>query len=256
MSRELARAAAVILHYGDCRLTRRLHEQLLVEAQAAAMPVLVLDNAAPEPYAAAWRRLPENRCWAGAFDFAIQAVREMGCSHLWFLNNDIVFTSRPPYLGRALGRLARMEAALGSVGCFSPAFEASPYHPQMVARPGGDFRLVRIMDGVAPLVSLSALETVGGLDAADNPRGYGVDVWLAVRLHRAGYKLVVDHGLTVRHRHHTTAREVPGFLEAAARAEAAYLSARLGPDYRERVAAWQGETVEAENLSCRVHEKR
>ncbi|WP_300160597.1 hypothetical protein [Solidesulfovibrio sp.] len=247
MTRDLARALAVILHYGAPSLTRRLHEQLLPEASAAGLPVLVLDNAAPEPYAGAWTRLPENRFWAGAFDLAVRAARDMGRTHLWFLNNDIVFTSRPPYLGRALGRLARLEATLGPVGCFSPAFEASPYHPQMVARPGGDFRLVRVMDGVAPLVSLDALEAVGGLDAADNPRGYGVDVWLAVRLHQAGYKLVVDHGLTVRHRHHTSARAEPGFLEAAARAEAAYLSARLGPGYRERLEAWQAETVEAEN---------
>ncbi len=247
MTRDLPRALAVILHYGDPRLTRRLHEQLAPETASAGLPVLVLDNAAPEPYAGAWTRLPENRFWAGAFDFVVRTARDMGRTHLWFLNNDVIFTSRPPHFGRALGRLARCEAALGRrVGLYSPAFEASPYHPQMVARPGGDWRLVRVMDGVAPLVSLDALEAVGGLDAADNPRGYGVDVWLAVRFHEAGWALVVDDRLTVRHRHHTAARAVPGFLEAAARAEAAYLGARLGPGYRETVQAWQAETVEAE----------
>ena len=247
MSRTLPRIAAVILHYGDPRLTRRLHEQLLPEAQATDTPLLVLDNAAPEPYPDAWVRLAENRFWAGAFDYAIRAARDMGRTHVWFCNNDVVFTSRPPHLGRALGRLAQLEAALGRrVGLYSPAFTASPYHPQMVARPGGDWRCVRVLDGVAPLVSLDALEAVGGLDATDNPRGYGVDIWLAARFHDAGYALVVDDSLTLRHRHHTAARDVPGFLDAAARAEAAYLTARLGPDYRARIAAWQAEALPAQ----------
>ena len=247
MSRTLPRIAAVILHYGDPRLTRRLHEQLLPEAQATDTPLLVLDNAAPEPYPDAWVRLAENRFWAGAFDYAIRAARDMGRTHVWFCNTDVVFTSRPPHLSRALGRLAQLEAALGRrVGLYSPAFTASPYHPQMVARPDGDWRCVRVMDGVAPLVSLDALEAVGGLDVADNPRGYGVDIWLAARLYDAGYALVVDDRLTLRHRHHTAARAVPGFLDAAAQAEAAYLTARLGPDYRARIAAWQAETLPTE----------
>lgn len=246
MTRTLPRIAAVLLHYGDPRLTRRLHEQLLPEAQSTDTPVLVLDNAAPEPYPDAWVRLTENRYWAGAFDYAVRAVRDMGRTHVWFCNNDMVFTSRPPHLGYALGRLAQLEAAPGRrVGLYSPAFAASPYHPQMVARPGGDWRLVRVMDGVAPLVSLDALEAVGGLDAAGNPRGYGVDIWLAARLHDAGYALVVDDRLVLRHRHHTAARAVPGFLDAAAQAECAYLTARLGPDYRACVAAWQAESAPA-----------
>lgn len=245
MSAGLARAAVVILHYGQARLTRRLYDQLLPESRALDVPVLVLDNAAPEAFEGAWRRLPENRYWAGAFDYAARAVRDMGCTHLWFCNNDVVFTTRPPLLGRALARLSRIEAAVGRVGLYSPAFAASPYHPQMVAAPSGDYRLARVLDGVAPLVALDCLEAVGGLDAADNLRGYGVDVWLAVRAYEAGWKLVVDHQLTLRHRHHTAAKAVPGFLEAAARAEDAYLTARLGPEYRERIRAWQAENTEA-----------
>jgi GT2 family glycosyltransferase len=245
LSAGLARAAVVILHYGQARLTRRLYDQLLPESRALDVPVLVLDNAAPEPFEGAWRRLPDNRYWAGAFDYVVGAMRDMGRSHLWFCNNDVVFTARPPLLGWALARLARIEAAVGRVGLYSPAFAASPYHPQMVAKPGGDYRLARVLDGVAPLVSLDCLEALGGLDAADNPRGYGVDVWLAVRAYEAGWKLVVDHRLTLRHRHHTAAKAVPGFMEAAARAEDAYLTARLGPDYRERIRTWQAENTEA-----------
>ena len=34
----------------------------------------------------------------------------MGRTHVWFCNNDVVFTSRPPHLGYALGRLAQIDA--------------------------------------------------------------------------------------------------------------------------------------------------
>lgn len=247
MSLDTLRPLIVILHYGDPAVTRRLADQL---AQSDPdIPALVLDNAAPDPYPGAWERLSENRYWAGALAQAAIWARARGNTHLWFCNNDILFMSRPPHLKKALGRLARLEAALGRVGMYSPAFAASPYHPQMVATPsGGQYRLVGVMDGVAPLISLDGLDAVGGVDAADNPYGYGVDIWLSSRLHQAGWKLVVDQTVVVRHRHHTAARRVSGFLEIAARAEEAYMARRLGPGWRERVKAWQAESVTGDRL--------
>ena len=240
------RPLVVLLHYGDPAVTRRLADQLA--GSDPDLPALVLDNAAPDPFPGAWRRLPENLFWAGALDYAADAARDMGRTHLWFCNNDILFTSRPPHLTRALGRLAKLESVLGRVGLYSPAFVGSPYHPQMVARPGGQYRRVGVMDGVAPLVALDCLEAVGGLDIGDNPYGYGVDVWLSLRAHDAGWALVVDHQVVVRHRHHTAARALPGFLDAAARAEDAYMASRLGPDWRARVASRQGDVLESDRL--------
>ena len=231
--------ALVILHYGEPDLTRRLYDQLRRDDPEGCVPVLVLDNAAPRPYPEAWQRLECNLYWAGALDFAVRALGAAGYTHLWFCNNDITFVSRPPYLRRVLGRLARLEATLGPVGLYSPAFQRSPYHPQMVVRAGGQYREVAVMDGVAPLLNLSCLAALGGVDFADNPYGYGVDVVLSARAHAAGWHLVVDHQVEVAHRHHSTARAIPGFFETAARAEAAYLTSRLGAAYRERIAGWQ-----------------
>ena len=242
------RVALVILHYGDPETTRRLHDQLRQDDPAGDTPLFVLDNAAPQPYAEAWRRLPDNTYWAGGLAYAAKAIGDLGYTHLWFCNNDITFVSRPPHLSRALGRLARLEASLGPVGLYSPAFQRSPYHPQMVVRPGGQYREVSVMDGVAALLRLDCLEALGGVDCADNPFGYGVDVMLSARAHAAGWKLVVDHQVVVNHKHHTTSRRVPGFLEAAARTEANYLSRRLGPNYRERIAAWQTECRDSDVL--------
>lgn len=239
MSATGLRPAVVILHYGDPDRTRRLHDQLRRDDPKGTVPVLVLDNAAPRPYPGAWQRLERNLFWAGAFDHAARVLAGAGQTHLWFCNNDIAFVSKPPHLRRALGRLARLEATLGPVGLYSPAFLRSPYHPQMVAREGGQYREVAVMDGVAPLLNLSCLAALGGLDFADNPYGYGVDIVLSARAHAAGWHLVVDHQVVVSHRHHTAAREIPGFLDTAATAEAAYLTARLGPEYRTRIKEWQ-----------------
>jgi GT2 family glycosyltransferase len=243
------KAAVVILHYGAPDTTRRLHDQLRQSDPDLDASLFVLDNAAPLPYPDAWRRLEQNIFWAGGLDYAARAVRDMGYTHLWFLNNDIDFVSRPPHLGRALGRLARLEGTLGRVGLYSPAFAKSPYHPQMVVlRAGGQYREVSVMDGVAPLISLDCLEDLGGVDFEGNLFGYGVDIVLSSQAHAAGWKLVVDHQVVVRHRHHTAARSVPEFMDVAAKAEAGYLTKRLGRDYKERIATWQAESRESDIL--------
>jgi hypothetical protein len=114
----------------------------------------------------------------------------------------------------------------------------------MVADSSSQARLLQIADGIAPLVSVEAVDTAGGLDATDNPYGYGVDLWLSLRLHRLGFPLVLDHQVTMKHTYHTTARSIEGFLEAAAASERDYLADRLGPDQRtiiQKAKAWRRE---------------
>lgn len=226
------RIAVVILHYGRPALAGRLHAQLTGGDPQYAEHVFVLDNCAPEPYPGAWRRTEHNLYWAGALDYALSEMAQQGYSHVWFLNNDLLFDGPPPYLRRAMGRLARMESILGPVGIYAPAVTANPYHPHMVAAAGMQYRTVEYVDGIAPLVSVACWQALGGVDFAGNPYGYGVDVWFSLCARRAGWQVVVDHGVPVRHRYHSTAREISGFMHTAARAEAAYLAARLGPDYR------------------------
>ena len=237
--------AVVILHYGDPALTERLAAQLADEPGAR---VLVLDNAAPSPYPGAWVRLPENLYWAGAFEWAMHRLADEGCDRVWFLNNDLVFVTRPPLAARALGRLARMERALGRVGVYAPCVTASPYHPQMVARAGKQFSRVALVDGIAPLVHVDAWRDAGGLDFGDNNYGYGVDLDFSARVARAGWALAVDHELCVRHSYHSTARTVDGFLDRAARAEAAFMAQRFGPGWREAVEAMKNDFTDYETI--------
>jgi len=240
------RPAVVILHYGRPELTARLRDQLLGSDPEWRDRVLVLDNCAPEPFPGAWERLAGNLYWAGALAWTLERLGREGFSHVWFLNNDILFVSKPPHLSLAWARLAALEERLGPVGLYSPAAERNPYHPQMVARPGAEFRRVALADGIAPLLSLECVRAVGGIDFAGNPQGYGVDVWTSLGISRARWPVVVDHRVVVRHRYHGTARTIPGFMDQAARSEHDFLRSRMGEDYPARLAALKAELEDFE----------
>jgi GT2 family glycosyltransferase len=231
----------VILHYGPASRTKRLHEQVLASDPARRDTILIFDNASPCPYEGAWMRAEENLYWAGALERVMGILAEKGASHVWFLNNDALFVSKPPLIERACLRLARAERLVGPVGVYSPAVTSNPYHPQMVERPGGQYRQARYVDGIAPLVSVDYWRRAGGIDFAGNPYGYGVDVWFSSRAEELGFACVVDHQVVIRHRYHSTAREVDGFLERAAEAESAYLSERFGKDFRSVLAQMAAE---------------
>jgi GT2 family glycosyltransferase len=232
---------AVILHYGAVERTMRLHRQLLASDPGERERILVFDNCAAQPYPEAWMRSERNLYWAGAFETTVETLAARGATHVWFLNNDLEFMTRSPIIGRVRERLARAERLLGPVGVYSPAVTSNPYHPQMVELRGGQFRQTRYVDGIAPLVSLEFWRRAGGLDHEGNPYGYGVDVWFSSRSAECGFACVVDHQVVVRHRYHSTAREVDGFLEQAAAAEKSFLVLRLGHDYRAVMARMAGD---------------
>ena len=236
----------VILHYGSVARTKRLHEQLLESDPARREQILVFDNASPCSYEGAWMRAEENLYWAGGLERVMEILADKGASHVWFLNNDLFFVSKQPLVERACLRLARAERLVGPVGVYSPTVTANPYHAQMVERPGGQYRQVRYVDGIAPLISVDYWRRAGGIDYANNPYGYGVDVWFSSRAQDLGFACVVDHQLVVRHKYHSTAREVDGFLARAARAETMYLSERFGLGYREHMQRMAGDFREIE----------
>ncbi|MCC8194176.1 MAG: hypothetical protein LIP28_05985 [Deltaproteobacteria bacterium] len=232
------RLAVCILHYGKAEMTRALHTQFANGDPGHADAVFVLDNASPEPYPGAFERLPENIYWGGALAYAVRRFGDLGYTHLWFCNNDAVFVSAPPYFTRAALRIRWLEKR-GGVGLYSPSVTANPYHAQMTTDPRAECTRVRYIDGIAPVINLACLDALGGLDMDGNPYGYGLDVWLSRRAEQAGWNVWVDHALVLRHTYHATAKGVPGFLDEASRAESLYLSARMGEDWRARLAAMQ-----------------
>lgn len=229
----LSRVATVILHYGDPALARRLEEQLHTTDPSEAEHIFVLDNHAPEQYPHAWQRTEQNLYWAGALQYTLEAMEEKGYTHVWFMNNDVYFITPAPVIARARARLHRLDTTIGPVGIYTPAVTVNPYHPQMVQNEKAQYRTVRYADGIAPLITLQCWRELGGVDYADNAYGYGVDTWLSLSADRAGWHVVVDHQVAVRHTYHSTAKKVTGFLERAAHAEHAYFTKRLGAGYRD-----------------------
>lgn len=231
------RLLTVVLHYGSAVMTRSVVDAL--SQGAAPHTLLVLDNAAPEAYAGAVR-LPSNIFWGGALDTALTMAREGRYTHVWFCNNDIRFVSPVPHIPRVLGRLTYAHKVLGQpVGLWAPAVSRNPYHPHMVRDAGAECSTVSYVDGIAPVITLACVDALGGLDAADNLRGYGLDVWLSLRAHQAGWPVVVDHHVCIKHDYHTTAHSVDGFMGQAAADEHAYMSARLGDNWRAVVNSFQ-----------------
>lgn len=226
------RLAVCILHYGKPELTAQLHKQFLESDPGEEDNIFVLDNAAPDPYPGAWKRLPENLFWGGAFAWALDAFAAEGYTHLWFCNNDITFVSEPPYCLRAMVRIKWLEKR-GKVGIYSPCATTNPYHAHMVRAPGAECRKALYVDGIAPLVNLACVRKIGGLDLDGNPYGYGVDVWLSYRAARAGWGVWIDHTIVMRHKYHAAAADESGFLARAAEAERAYMAQRFGPNWRE-----------------------
>lgn len=243
------RILTVVLHYGSAAMTRTVVEALRAglgpQADSSSGTTLdgdivVLDNAAPDAYAGALR-LPQNVFWGGALEQALHMARSGNYTHLWFCNNDIRFLSLArPLIPFVQGRLIYAHKVLGRpVGIWAPAVRRNPYHAQMVQQDRGEFCTVHYVDGIAPLLRLECIDAIGGLDAADNPRGYGLDVWLSMRAHEAGWPVVVDQKLCLRHDYHSTARAVDGFMAQAAADEQRFMCARLGPDWRTVVRARQ-----------------
>ncbi len=236
--------ATVVLHYGDPAMTEGLARELLAGEPEA--PVRVLDNCAPNPYPPAapgfWKRLPENAFWAGALEYALRWAGEAGYSHLWFLNNDIRFVTPGPQVARAAARLGYFSRQCGRpVGVYSPCAQRNPYHAQMVAREGLEGAAAAYVDGIALLLDLNCVDAVGGLDCAENPIGYGVEPWLSLRAHRAGWPVVVDYKTVLKHSYHTNAARQEGFLRRAAEQERGFMEKRLGPGWREQLAVLQEE---------------
>ncbi|WP_035244634.1 hypothetical protein [Desulfonatronovibrio hydrogenovorans] len=238
---ETLKTAVIILHYGDPGLTRRVHDQLLLSDPGLEDHILVLDNNAPEKYSQAWIRLPQNLFWAGALEWTARQISSLGYTHLWFLNNDILFDVTPPIIVRAVKRMAWIEKQLGKVGIYSPSVLSNPYHPQMVQNRKHQFRKVCYIDGIAPLINLECWFSLQNLGIDENPIGYGVDNYFSLQADALGWNVVVDQQVAIKHEYHSTARTVEGFLDQAFILAGSYLRRRIGPGSRARLENLAGQ---------------
>ncbi len=235
-----------ILHYGNPALTAQVHEQLIHKLPPTEQAhICIIDNAAPEPYEGALR-LKKNIFWGGALAYAVSLAQEKGYQYLWFCNNDIQFLSQGPHITKAQYRLKALQKTLAHpIGFWAPSVHISPYLSHMVQRKTYAYSIVPCIDGIAPVISLDCLAALGGLQGLglkENTRGYGFDLWMSLQAHEKGWPVIVDHGMLIRHKYHTTASTVDGFMTQAAQDEEAFMQKRLGLKWREYIAALSSNT--------------
>lgn len=237
--RTLMRIATIILHYGNPKLTEKVYRALCEKTSQSDIvesSIFVFDNASQVPYPNAWKRSSSNLYWAGALSYCFLLVKEMGFTHLWFLNNDITFIGNGSYLAKAYASIQRIERVTGKlVGIWSPSLMYNSYHPQMCNRKDFSYSQVKLIDGVAALYNLTCLDSIGGIDALDNLYGYGVDLWISIRSDRKGWLLVVDHSMVIRHIQHGSAKNIKGFIETAAFSEEVFFRKRLGIEWKQQI---------------------
>ncbi len=217
--------SAIIIHFGRAALTETAVRQLEALPSVPSREIIVVDNAAEEPFPAArfpqvrTLRLPENRGYGFACNRGAETARG---EFLLILNNDLEFHGNPL---RALTEVCAQRPSIGAVGPslrfpdgrFQLSWGAFPSlaseflerRRQQQSRSGGGTALaqrakesqeVRTVDwvtGACVLLPRRAWNSVRGFD--ERYFFYFEDVDLCMRLRRRGWEVLYDPSVEVVH---------------------------------------------------------
>ena len=171
-------AVIAVLTYNQPQFVAELRQQI-------GSSLCVIDNASNPPIPEADIVVPENRYFAGGWNYAMKFLHG---EWIAMLNDDITGISLPMIYDLIDIADANNYAAI------SPAFN-SP-HPHMQPH-GAGLREVNSIDWVATIIRKDAWSEVGGFNEAFP--GYGSDLEIAYRLKQKGYKLAVDDRHVIHH---------------------------------------------------------
>lgn len=215
---------AIIVHYGDPRLTQRALASVLAGTLSPGV-VVVVDNGPgsyPEAHHVEGRVIVvhagRNTGFAGGVMIGIATRAGGSTDYLWLLNNDAV--AEPQALaellaaeeragGRALVSSLVEDETTGQVWSEHARFlpwRMESRHPTQRTRSAGQtvvnsapsWRVVPYLPGCSLLVPWELIRIIGGLDRSFFM--YGEDVDLSIRAVRAGYVLVTARRSIVVHR--------------------------------------------------------
>jgi GT2 family glycosyltransferase len=182
-------------------------------------------------------RQASNLGWAGGTNAGLVHARAAGYDGYVLLNNDTRLST---------GFFAGLWAAAGRrrVGIAGPRYDDHFSHQRVtgVADPTAYLprpreHRVAFVDGTCLLIKREVIDRVGMLDEeAFRPTGWGADLDLALRVRRAGWRVVVTDRSYLSHATASTAHEKHGGAdEYWARGDADLrrgLEAKWGPDWR------------------------
>jgi GT2 family glycosyltransferase len=220
------RTRAIIVHYGDPRLTAGALASI---ERGTARPgaVVIVDNGPPEeglsPAECAVRvylvKPGRNTGFAGGVQLGLQEPTPEECSFVWLLNNDA--EADPGALAELLeakGRLPErvlvssliMELELPDIWFENAVYlpwrlegrhirsERSNLDGDVLLTRASSWRAVPYLPGCSLIAPKAMFDQVGGLD--ETFFVYGEDVDLSLRARRAGYELAIARRSVVRHR--------------------------------------------------------
>lgn len=167
-----------VLTYNQPELIQGMRQQL----QGS---MIVIDNGSNPPIPDADITVPENRYFAGGWNYAMDFLH---AEWVAMLNDDITGISLPMIYDLIDTADQHGYAAI------SPAFNSPHVHMQPQ---GLGLRKVASIDWVAAIIRKDAWNAVGGFNEAFP--GYGSDLDLSYRLMKAGYRLAVDDKHAIHH---------------------------------------------------------
>lgn len=185
----------------------------LLAALGGAYPVLVVDDASPDPgplravaaeHGAQLISLPANLGPAGARNAGLVAARERGARAVLFADSDVVITPTEVERLRAVLDDPRAALAAPRIGPLDPAGSALARYEAVASSLDRGPRSAYVAPGapvayVPSAVLLARVDALG--DGFDGSMPVGEDVDLVWRLHRAGWRIRYDAQATALHDH-------------------------------------------------------
>lgn len=145
-----------------------------------------------------------NYYWTGGWNRAIEWILDMAprTTYVWMCNDDVEGASE-----RMADHLAHVLDSDPNLAMVSPAIDGSP-HPMMwpvgvsagpVVIRAPEARSTTYIDGVCPMVRVSAWSDIGGFD--EGFLAYGADIDWCVRARQADWNLAVVDSEVIVHEH-------------------------------------------------------
>lgn len=199
----------IIFHYKTDDLTNKVISQL------ESLPkIIVYDDGSEESFATHQpnvkvTREQENKGYLKSVNVMMKTVEiesfldnhtDLKNVFVWHLNSDV--TGLTPELFYLLAKTLQEHPELAVV---SPSVKPSPHKDMQQGK--HDFRYVKHVDWVAPMVRACSWFAVNGFD--ENLKGYGCDLDICYRLRQQNWKLAVLPNKTIQHEMGGTVKTLP-----------------------------------------------
>ncbi len=215
------RVAAVIVHWGDSRLTTRTVESLRANSLLSPEHVLVVENGLPSDISATTARvltLPVNVGYGAAVNRGIREAFTSGAEFVLVLNNDIVHPppQRTPGVLETMIRTAMADPRLGCVGAMTHdglnglvcgGGIVSWRTGRVTLMEARDRPLLHFISGACFLLRRTCVEDMGGLP--EHYFLYWEDVAYGFRLRARGWRIGCAETPPLTHRESQGTRANP-----------------------------------------------